>query len=157
MPFKIHMSTRMRIGAPMICLESKGFFRDKRSPRGTRTILDAGYVFLFTILARTGHALVDSTPTLRRMRVAFLACLLACSHAQAAEIPKSKWNVMKNPASHGWFPEKLKDALDFASASGSSALMIVEDGFIVGQTGDTAQKISSYCKVIPERPILTKK
>ena len=51
---------------------------------------------------------------------------------------------MKDPASHGWCPEKLKAALDFAKASGSSALMVVEDGVIVGDTGDTAQKISSY-------------
>ena len=51
---------------------------------------------------------------------------------------------MKNPAKHGWSPEKMKAALDFAKASGSSALMVVEDGLIVDEIGDTARKISSY-------------
>src|SRR5260370_42333443 len=51
---------------------------------------------------------------------------------------------MKDAAKDGWSPDKLKAALDFAKASGSSALMVVEDGAIVGETGDTAQKISSY-------------
>lgn len=51
---------------------------------------------------------------------------------------------MRNPVHHGWSQAKLKAALDFASASGSSALMIVEDGLVIGEMGDTASKISSY-------------
>ena len=34
---------------------------------------------------------------------------------------------MRDPAKDGWSPAKLKAALDFATASGSSALMVVED------------------------------
>jgi len=79
-----------------------------------------------------------------RLLIAFAAACFVICCAQAAEVPRSKWKVMKDPASHGWSPEKLKAALDFAKASGSSALMVVEDGVIVGDTGDTAQKISSY-------------
>lgn len=51
---------------------------------------------------------------------------------------------MKDPAKAGWSPAKLKAALDFATTSGSSALMVVEDGVIGAQTGDTSRKISSY-------------
>jgi len=51
---------------------------------------------------------------------------------------------MKNPAKRGWSPEKLKAALDFAKASGSSAIVIVQDGLVVDQFGDIDKKISSY-------------
>jgi hypothetical protein len=51
---------------------------------------------------------------------------------------------MKDPAKHGWSPEKLNAALDFAKASGSSVVMVIENGVVVGETGNTAQKISSY-------------
>ncbi len=78
-----------------------------------------------------------------RLLISFTVSLVIC-YTQATEVPKTKWKVMKDPAKHGWSPDKLKAALDFAKASGSSALMVVEDGAIVGETGDTAQKISSY-------------
>jgi hypothetical protein len=48
-------------------------------------------------------------------------------YSTAAETPKSGWKVMRDPAKDGWSPAKLKAALDFATASGSSALMVVED------------------------------
>ncbi|HEY6184051.1 MAG TPA: serine hydrolase [Terriglobales bacterium] len=51
---------------------------------------------------------------------------------------------MKSPAGHGWSTEKMKAALDFAKASGSSAIMIVQDGLVVDQFGDIDKKISSY-------------
>jgi hypothetical protein len=51
---------------------------------------------------------------------------------------------MRNPAQHGWAPEKTKAAFDFAKSSGSSALMVVQDGVVVKQTGDVDRKISSY-------------
>src|SRR3984893_3806868 len=81
--------------------------------------------------------------TRNRFLISFVIPLVIC-YTQAAELPKSKWKVMKNPAKHGWSPEKMKAALDFAKASGSSALMVVQDGIIVNETGDTARKISSY-------------
>src|ERR1700730_15346168 len=81
--------------------------------------------------------------TRNRFLISFVIPLVIC-YTQAAELPKSKWKVMKNPAKHGWSPEKMKAALDFAKASGSSALMVVEDGLIVDEIGDTARKISSY-------------
>jgi CubicO group peptidase (beta-lactamase class C family) len=82
-------------------------------------------------------------PTRNRLLIAVAISLLICC-SQAAEIPKFRWKVMRNPAKHGWSPAKLKTALDFAKASGSSALMVVEDGVVVGEAGDTARKISSY-------------
>jgi CubicO group peptidase (beta-lactamase class C family) len=81
--------------------------------------------------------------TRNRLLISFVI-LFVIFYAQAAQLPKSKWKIMKNPAKHGWSPEKMKAALDFAQASGSSALMVVEDGVIVGESGDIAQKISSY-------------
>jgi CubicO group peptidase (beta-lactamase class C family) len=80
---------------------------------------------------------------LNRMSLAFVIFFLMC-RAQAAEVPKSEWKVMRNPAKHGWSPNKMKEALDFAKACGSSALMVVEDGVIVSQAGDIDRKISSY-------------
>jgi CubicO group peptidase (beta-lactamase class C family) len=82
-------------------------------------------------------------PTRNRLLIAFATSFLICC-SQAAEIQKFRWKVMRNPAKHGWSPAKLKSALDFAKASGSSALMVVEDGVVVGEAGDTARKISSY-------------
>ena len=73
-----------------------------------------------------------------RFLISFVIPLVICC-TQAAELPKSKWKVMKNPAKHGWSPEKMKAALDFAKASGSSALMVVEDGLIVDEIGDTGR------------------
>src|ERR1700724_3827255 len=81
--------------------------------------------------------------TRNRLLLFFAILLLICS-SQGAELPKSKWEVMKHPARHGLFIEKVKAALDFARASGSSAVMIVQDGLVVDQFGDIDKKISSY-------------
>jgi CubicO group peptidase (beta-lactamase class C family) len=81
------------------------------------------------------------------LRTLFRLCfcfLLLSAFSQSAEIPKSKWKVMKDPAKHGWSAEKLKAAREFAKASGVSALMVVEDGVVVDQSGDIDKKISSY-------------
>ena len=82
-------------------------------------------------------------PIRNRLLLSFGIFLLTCC-SQAAELPQSKWKVMRNPATHGWSPENLKAALDFAKASGSSALMVVEDGVVVAEAGDIDRKISSY-------------
>ena len=81
--------------------------------------------------------------TRNRLLLFFAILFLICS-SQALELPKSKWKLMKNPAKRGWSPEKLKAALDFAKASGSSAIVIVQDGLVVDQFGDIDKKISSY-------------
>jgi len=74
------------------------------------------------------------SPPKMTIRTFFRLCfcfLLLPPVLQSAETPKSKWKVMKDPAKHGWSSEKLKAARDFAKASGSSALMVVEDGVVV--------------------------
>src|SRR5882724_6670292 len=78
-----------------------------------------------------------------QLLLSLAALFLICS-ANTAEFPKEKWKMMKNPAKHGWSAEKLKAALDFAKASHSSAIQIVQDGLIVDQFGDVDKKISSY-------------
>jgi len=83
------------------------------------------------------------TLTLKRLLMVLIVSLAICC-AQGAELPKSGWKTLKNPAQHGWSQEKLKAALDLATTSGSSALMVVEDGAVVAETGETARKISSY-------------
>jgi CubicO group peptidase (beta-lactamase class C family) len=72
----------------------------------------------------------------------FLSVLLCPLHA--AEYPKSTWKIMKDPVKHGWSREKLKAAFDLAKSSGSSALMVVEDGVVVDEMGNVEQKVSSY-------------
>jgi CubicO group peptidase (beta-lactamase class C family) len=59
-------------------------------------------------------------------------------------VPKSEWKIIENPDKHGWSNNKMKAALDYAKASGTSALMVVEDGVVVGQAGEIDRKISSY-------------
>ena len=81
---------------------------------------------------------------IRNRGLLFLVIFFLICSSQAAETPKTKWKVMSNPAQHGWSPEKMKAALDFAKASGSSALMVIEDGFVVSQVGEIDRKISSY-------------
>ena len=84
------------------------------------------------------------TRPLRGRSLLFCVLCLCIGYSQAAELPKTKWKVMRNPAKHGWSPEKLKAAFDFAKASGSSALMVVQDGAVVKEAGAIDKKISSY-------------
>jgi CubicO group peptidase (beta-lactamase class C family) len=79
-----------------------------------------------------------------RLLGVLFAFFLAGSLAHSSEVPRLEWKVMKDPAKHGWSPEKLNAALDFAKASGSSVVMVIENGVVVGETGNTAQNISSY-------------
>src|ERR1700682_2722320 len=89
--------------------------------------------------ARSSHELCRFAPPsrdnmksnpmcIRNRGLFFLVIFFLICSSQAAETPKTKWKVMSNPAQHGWSPEKMKAALDFAKASGSSALMVIEDG-----------------------------
>jgi CubicO group peptidase (beta-lactamase class C family) len=77
-----------------------------------------------------------------RRLIFVVALLIGCS--QAADVPNRNWKVMKSPGKHGWSPEKLKAAFDLAKASGSSALMVVQDGAVVDEMGSVDRKISSY-------------
>ena len=80
----------------------------------------------------------------RNLGLIVLVMLLVVRCSQAGEVPKRNWKVMKNPAKHGWSAEKLKAALDFAKASGSSALMVIQDGEVVNEIGSVDRKLSSY-------------
>ena len=82
----------------------------------------------------------------KRTQLFLVVCCLSLfsSISLGEETPKSKWNVMKYPAKHGWSTDKLAAARNFAKASGSSALMVIEDGAVVDQSGDIDRKISSY-------------
>jgi CubicO group peptidase (beta-lactamase class C family) len=84
------------------------------------------------------------TIRLDRLLLSFVIAFLLTCCSRAAELPKEKWKVMANPAKHGWSPQKMKAAVDYAKASGSSALMVVQDGVVVAEAGDIDRKISSY-------------
>src|SRR6266496_374075 len=84
------------------------------------------------------------TIRLDRLLLSFIITFLLTCCSRAAELPKEKWKVMANPAKHGWSPQKMKAAVDYAKASGSSALMVVQDGVVVAEAGDIDRKISSY-------------
>lgn len=58
--------------------------------------------------------------------------------------PDKKWTKAKSPENYGWSTEKLKLARDFASTLDTSAVLIVEDGVIVDEWGETSTKYNVH-------------
>jgi CubicO group peptidase (beta-lactamase class C family) len=76
--------------------------------------------------------------------------LLVMTHAGlaavslAAEFPGAAWKVADPAEVAGWSSEKLAVARQFAQQAGSDAVMVVDDGVVVAEWGDTAKRLNIY-------------
>jgi CubicO group peptidase (beta-lactamase class C family) len=68
----------------------------------------------------------------------------AAAETIAPVVPGRQWSVAESPEKAGWSSEKLKVAREYGDAIGSEAVMIVQDGVVIGQWGETSKKLNSY-------------
>ena len=58
--------------------------------------------------------------------------------------PGKSWDKAASVAKLGWSPKKLKEAREYAVSIGSAAVMIVEDGLVIDEWGETARKFNIH-------------
>ena len=58
--------------------------------------------------------------------------------------PGQHWQMAANPKNLGWSSEKLAQAKKYAKTIGSSAVMIIHDGVIIGAWGDVTRKFKCH-------------
>jgi CubicO group peptidase (beta-lactamase class C family) len=85
-----------------------------------------------------------------------LSLIMVLSHTPAAETSTAKpqpaapyypgktWEKMKSPAELGWSEEKLKAARDYTKTLDTTAVMIIDDGRLIDEWGDTAIKTNVH-------------
>jgi len=59
--------------------------------------------------------------------------------AGPAAVPGAAWKLAR-PEDHGWSGERLKAAWSYAESIDTAAVMVVDDGHLVGSFGDTAKR-----------------
>jgi CubicO group peptidase (beta-lactamase class C family) len=80
--------------------------------------------------------------------IGFIATLMTGSWLlpgtlMGAPYPGTTWTIVK-PEDHNWSAAKLNDAWLYAQAIGSGAVLIVDDGVVVGQWGEVDRKWPCY-------------
>lgn len=77
------------------------------------------------------------------MPLCLLAALLlaACALATKPSYPGQTWSKVKTPETLGWSSAKLDLARAYSEEIGSKAVMIVVNGEVLAEWGDTARKI----------------
>ena len=71
------------------------------------------------------------------MKFVLRLCMLACAGAAAQEqYPGESWQVVA-PEARGWSAEKLAAAQALAETLDTAAVMVIDDGVVVAQWGDT--------------------
>ena len=74
-----------------------------------------------------------------------LASLVLVPPAQAQKrYPGQSWDKAATPAQLGWSPEKLKAARDYSNSISTAAVMIVEDGLVIEEWGETTRKFNLH-------------
>ncbi len=58
--------------------------------------------------------------------------------------PGREWPVLESPSSRGWIPAGLKAAEQHFRTLGATGLMIIDDGRVAAQWGDTARPINCH-------------
>lgn len=64
--------------------------------------------------------------------------------AAAKEFPGTTWENVKSIEQAGWNSEKLKSAHELFLAMGSTAVMVIDDGYVVAAWGDTSTPASIH-------------
>lgn len=67
--------------------------------------------------------------------------LAACALAAKPSYPGQTWHKVTTPETLGWSSAKLKLAREYSESIGSKAVMIVVNGEVLAEWGDTARKI----------------
>jgi CubicO group peptidase (beta-lactamase class C family) len=62
----------------------------------------------------------------------------------AAHYPGKTWTRVKTPEKLGWSTEKLKAARKYSEANGSTAVMIVVDGFVLDEWGKISTRFNVH-------------
>lgn len=84
----------------------------------------------------------ESTKTRVTMLYLLIVVILtSCSIPVQQPYPAKTWNKVKIPESLGWSAEKLKLARAYSESIGSAAVMIVVNGEVLAEWGDTTRKI----------------
>lgn len=65
----------------------------------------------------------------------------ACALAAKPSYPGQTWQTVTTPEALGWSSEKLKLAQAYSESIGSEAVMLIVDGEILAEWGDTTRKI----------------
>ena len=70
----------------------------------------------------------------------------ATAHAQVPveSYPGEEWDVAEYPEALGWSSVKLQDARDYAATVNTAAVIIIDDGIIVDQWGETERKFNVH-------------
>jgi CubicO group peptidase (beta-lactamase class C family) len=69
--------------------------------------------------------------------------LSSISYAQQ-RYPGMNWDKVKSPEELGWSSEKLKLAREYSKSIGSSAVMIIVDGVVLDEWGETAKRFRCH-------------
>jgi len=85
-------------------------------------------------------------PLRLKVAVVLLALLLPGVEAAGAQsrFPGAEWTRAASPESVGWDGAKLRAAFDYADSIGSSAIMVIHNGQVVAEHGNTAQKLHVF-------------
>jgi CubicO group peptidase (beta-lactamase class C family) len=75
--------------------------------------------------------------------VVLLLLLNLSLHANTPYYPDNNW-IAKEPSSMGWDSAKLAKAKEQFIQSGARAMMIIDDGYIIAQWGETKRKVNVH-------------
>jgi len=72
------------------------------------------------------------------------AKVISKSESRRNRYPGKTWEKVETPEELGWSSEKLQQARQLADSYDAAAVMIVEDGLIVAEWGETARKFNVH-------------
>jgi len=74
-----------------------------------------------------------------------ITVFLSCSDsATMLHYPGKTWETVSSPESAGWSSEKLKEARDYSATINTAAVMIIHNGIIIDQWGETERKFKCH-------------
>ena len=93
------------------------------------------------------HCLIHSRQTKALCKVfvilSLLGCIL-CSPAEEITYPGATWEQITSPESVGWSSAELDIAENYADSINTAALMVVYDGRVLYQWGETSRKFMCH-------------
>lgn len=126
------------------------------SPGPCGTLLGGGgFAHLCPVFARchfsrpAGYDVLSNGKTMTRLSSrslhgALLALLLLGPVQAGRRYPGESWDRAAAVERYGWSAAKLWEARDYSASIGSAAVMIVEDGLVIDEWGETARKFNVH-------------
>ena len=90
---------------------------------------------------QTARLKIHQTRHLFLLTILILWCLPAFSQHR---YPGKNWQQARSPEELGWSSEKLKRARKYSEAIGSAAVMVIVNGLILDQWGQTTRRFRSH-------------